>query len=588
MNWLKRLLSFSGRAHLRSDLRCRARLNVEALEGRLVPASVFVVPLNVIPDGAHFHRLADAIVVAGMNGTVTIEPGTTPDNTNVNVNQQGITIQGDPNVSGSILSAYSINVVANGVVLTNMQLANVQFGGGFNATAITKCLINNIVELGSGAGNGGSTITQNVITGAVALNGNTNTSTNDLVANNILSSFAPVILSVSTGAGDVISSNQFFGDGANQVAILAVNTGSAAMPTTVANNTITLIGAGTVGVSVTQQTLFTAVSVVNNAVNTGGQGQGVVVQMNAAGSVRVIVQGNEFHNNAIGVTVRGDGVSSALNVDLGGGLFNSLGGNNFRGFLNTGTTANAAILLLSTPINATLFAQRNMFNAAITPTNVINDRTHGSATGTGNIDVGNALSPPRAFVQALYNELLGRTGSLSELDGWVTIFNQRGQPAVVNGILRSTESLGRIVDTFYLRFLGRNSDSAGRAGWVQFLQRGGTLEAMTTAFVTSTEYINRINVDYVQSLYISILGRTGSQSELAAWNNNIQSLGLVGIANGFSNSTEYRSNFVFSFFVTFLHRVPSPTEVSNIVAMTGDILSLQAFVLNSAEYFNNG
>src|SRR5262249_11113258 len=160
----------------------------------------------------------------------------------------------------------------------------------------------------------------------------------------------------------------------------------------------------------------------------------------------------------------------------------------------------------------------------ITPANVINDHFHGSGTGTGNIDVTNTLSNQRAFVQALYNELLGRTGSLSELDGWVNILNSGGQPAVVNGILRSTESLGRIVDSFYLRFLGRTSDTAGRNGWINFLKNGGTLEAMTTAFVTSTEYINRINVDYVQSLYINILGRTGSQTELAGWNNNIQTL----------------------------------------------------------------
>src|SRR5262249_28869690 len=154
------------------------------------------------------------------------------------------------------------------------------------------------------------------------------------------------------------------------------------------------------------------------------------------------------------------------------------------------------------------------------------------------------LNSQRAFVQALYNEVLGRTGATGELDSWVQVLNTSGNAAVVNGILRSSEGLGRIVDSFYLRFLGRQSDANGRAGWINFLKNGGTIEQMTTAFTTAPEYINHINTDFVQSLYINILGRTGSTTELANWNNNIQTLGLTGIANGFSFSTEYRASNV--------------------------------------------
>jgi len=183
---------------------------------------------------------------------------------------------------------------------------------------------------------------------------------------------------------------------------------------------------------------------------------------------------------------------------------------------------------------------------------------------------------------------LGRTGSLNEINGWVAVLNSQGQNVLASSILRSTEGLGRIVDSFYIRFLGRLGDQNGRAGWIGFLQGGGTLEAMTTAFVTSPEYVNRINTDFVQSLYINILGRTGSQSELAAWNNNIQALGLTGIANGFSFSLEYKNNSIVSFYQQYLHRTPSASEIAPLVNSSMDILSSQQFVLASAEFAQNG
>src|SRR5438876_407890 len=79
----------------------------------------------------------------------------------------------------------------------------------------------------------------------------------------------------------------------------------------------------------------------------------------------------------------------------------------------------------------------------------------------------------------------------------------------------SNEALGRVVDQLYLRFLGRQSDPAGQAGFISFLQHGGTLETVENLFVTSPEYINHINTDFVQSLFLNIIGRPGSAAELA-------------------------------------------------------------------------
>src|SRR5262249_42631501 len=135
----------------------------------------------------------------------------------------------------------------------------------------------------------------------------------------------------------------------------------------------------------------------------------------------------------------------------------------------------------------------------------------------GTIDIGFRLDNKQALVQTLYNQLLGRTGSSAEIDGWGGLFNAQGQAAVVNGSTKSPEALGRIVDQLYLRFLGRESDAGGRAGWIGFLSAGGTLEQVETLFLTSPEYLSHINTEFVQSLYLNILGRAGSAPELALW-----------------------------------------------------------------------
>ena len=107
-------------------------------------------------------------------------------------------------------------------------------------------------------------------------------------------------------------------------------------------------------------------------------------------------------------------------------------------------------------------------------------------------------------------------------------------------------------------------------------------------FLTRPEYIGHINTDYVQSLYINILGRTGHRPELAGWNNRIQQLGLGGIASGFTGSNENRTNSLTSNFQVFLHRNPTAAEVNALVGSGADLLSLEAAVLSLPEYFTNG
>jgi hypothetical protein len=562
----------------------RARPSVEGLETRLAPASAFVVPVSQVVDSTHVHTLAAAVQIAGDNGVVTVEQGASPDAGQVIIGNTGITIQGDPNVPAIILPSENIVFTGENGTLTNLNLGSLQLGitPGNTSTSgnhVSRCVIQSLTENGVQ-----STFTQNAIGQALFL-GNSSISTNgDLIANNTIRRGNLHILNCD---GITVAENTI-----DVGTIVLVDSGKPGAVCTIANNRVNDSGFAPLGlgIEIHQNQGITNVAILNNTITTNGS-EGLLLECSMRSNIFALVQGNDFHSEGIGIEIIGDG-TDAGNVDLGGGSFNgmgsSLGGNDFRSFTAQGTSRSAAIVLRDTASTAVVPAAGNIFHPGTSPAFVIDDGVQGSLTGTGQINAAAKLDDAHAFVQTLYNEVLGRTGLPSELNSWVSVLSTQGQAAVANDILRSGEALGRIVDSFYLRFLGRQADSGGRAGWIGFLQNGGTEEQVESLFLTSPEYVSHINVDYVQSLYINILGRTGSAAELAQWNNNVQSLGLLGIANGFVHSAENRLNMLRSDFQTFLHRTPTDTELMPLVNTSLDLLSLEGVVLSSSEFFANG
>src|SRR5262249_49087441 len=157
----------------------------------------------------------------------------------------------------------------------------------------------------------------------------------------------------------------------------------------------------------------TAVYVANNTISTNG-GYGLKVESDdTSKNLSVLVQGNDFHNNAAGVSIIGDG-SGCGNIDLGGGKFNdslgtSLGGDDFRGFTARGTSTAAAIILTLTDLSTMVPAANNIFSPGVSPGFVVDDGVEGSLTGSGQINAGAKLDDAHAYVRGLYNDVLGRT-----------------------------------------------------------------------------------------------------------------------------------------------------------------------------------
>src|SRR5205823_5568746 len=96
----------------------------------------------------------------------------------------------------------------------------------------------------------------------------------------------------------------------------------------------------------------------------------------------------------------------------------------------------------------------------------------------------------------------------------------------------------RFVQALYLDALGRAGTLAELDSWVVFY---------------STEDQN-----FVEALYQFLLGRTGGDAEAAGWIDATPQLGRQGVALGFLNSTEYRTDHFETYYVFLLHRPSDP------------------------------
>jgi hypothetical protein len=559
----------------------RSRLCLEYLEERTLPASVFVVPLTVPEDATHFHRIADAAAAAGTDGLVTVEPGTDSSGPFPEIHVDGVTIQGDPSVQPSALAAYSLTIgTANHITLTHMHLYQVNFTSGFaRFTTISHCLISGSVQPGASVLPQEVLISQNVFD-----HGNLSVGGDNADVTAVDNVFNQGSLSVFTSAAAVVRGNRFVGDNSGIPPVGILDAGTSAAPVVFQDNEILLSTPGITAILIYGGD--NAVNVLDNRIYTSDLGTAIKINDNSGDFGRVLIQGNDLQGNRVGVSVTTTNPSlSGTDVDLGSSL-GSLGGNDFRGFTSPATSTAAAISF-SVPSMIALSARNNIFSAGVDPNSVISDATHGSQTGAGTIDVGSPLSQAQAFVQTLYNHVLRRTGSMQELIPWTNLLASQGQAAVVTGILHSPESLGRIVDDLYMRLLGRQSDPIGRNNWIGFLASGGSIEQLEDVFLTSPEYIGQ-NANWVQSLYLNVLDRPGTDAEVAAWNNAEPTLGMTGIAVAFTNSAEARAVATVADYRTFLHRTPTAGEVMVITGLPLDLLGIESYLLLSPEYYSNG
>jgi hypothetical protein len=297
------------------------------------------------------------------------------------------------------------------------------------------------------------------------------------------------------------------------------------------------------------------------------------------------VEGNDFYDCFDGVLMQTGQGGSVAGIDLGGGALGSLGGNDFRG-------DTYAIYAFPLAAEGPVSAQMNIFGVA-DPKTVIHDHNNDPTLAT--VVATNPLTGNAAYVETLYLDLLHRTAHLNvanyDATGWVYLLDH-GTPAaaVASAIAHSPEALGVAVDGLYHRFLGRDADPAGRAGMVNYLLAGGTLEGVSQVLLASPDYQSHFHTDtdFVQSLFQNLLHRTGNNAEVGAWVSVLPQLGRAGVAQQFLASPEFRALEVTDDYAWFLRRAPVTAEVSAWVGSGMDLLTMDALFAASPEFQQNG
>jgi hypothetical protein len=203
-----------------------------------------------------------------------------------------------------------------------------------------------------------------------------------------------------------------------------------------------------------------------------------------------------------------------------------------------------------------------------------------------------------AYLQALYQTNLGRSAGQAEINSWEGILGQAGRQVVARGIVFSSEARTRLVQGWYVTYLGRTAVPAAAEvqGWVSLLQSGVSEEVVLSDIIASPEFYNRAQVlvasgapdqRYVAALYSVLLHRTPGPNEVAAWMTVLPSIGYEGAALGFLRSVEYREDTVRAYYSGLLHRTnpPSQSEIDGWALSSLDLGSIRVAIEASYEFY---
>jgi hypothetical protein len=616
--------------------RPRTRLQVESLEERAVLSTYYVVP-GAFDNTTTFDTLAHCLNQANIQAgdVIQIEPGSNPGHiVDGDIpNFKNLTIQGDPAADQtSIPYFYLDDHVSIGTSRQGFTFKHVQFdvtNGTLQFLAdatITDCHVkddfageaievdgpanavitdsyfesdnssskqNNLLRVFPGV-NSHIRITDNqfvALTGTdiTLLNYTGNTGDTDVIAHNTFldNTGSYALLSVqSVGAQSLTIQSNTFTD-SSPVGGVAIEVVPPIQNLQIVDNVISIPTNANSGILVDPGLggASTSMVIANNHIH-AGTGGAIVFRAESPGvTLSAKVEGNDLRDNYDGILMQTGAGGSVAGIDIGGGSLGSKGANDFRG----DTWAITAFPLAA---EGPVQAQNNIFSVA-NPTTVIYD--HNNNSQLASVVATNPLTGNAAYVETLYLDFLHRAGDLNPSDHdaaiWVNLLNT-GTPAaaVASGIARSGEGAGVAVDGLYHRFLGRDADPAGRAGFVSYLEAGGTLEGVSQAMLASPEYQSHFQTagDFVQSLYQNLLHRTASTAEVNAWVGAMAQVGRTGVAQALLSSQEFRNWEVGDDYAQLLLRTPSAAEVNGWASTGLDILTIDALFASSPEFQVNG
>jgi hypothetical protein len=294
-------------------------------------------------------------------------------------------------------------------------------------------------------------------------------------------------------------------------------------------------------------------------------------------------------------------IATSIPFTLGG---SATAGIDFKGVstsplvIPAGTTTGT---ITGTLINHGIYGGTNTKTLTFTLTQATSATNTLSITALGPRPIGLGLSGQEQFVESLYVDELGRSGSVVELFSWVAVLDgPGGQLAVVHGIEQSAEARKFLVQNWYRIFLGRQAGSGEESLWTNKLLAGETEEMVLGQFLsdsTSNEFYQRAQTlissgaadeRFVQALYQTLLHRTASSGEVAGWVGALPQEGRQGVVLGILQSADFRTGLFVAYYEIMLHRQPDSSGLAGWVNSGLDASTVRILLESSSEFFLDG
>jgi hypothetical protein len=198
-----------------------------------------------------------------------------------------------------------------------------------------------------------------------------------------------------------------------------------------------------------------------------------------------------------------------------------------------------------------------------------------------------------AYVESLYRDLLGRGSDTAGTAAWLDeLRNGMTLEKVASAFWFSTERMQRVVDHYYHTYLGRAADPDGRAHWTSEMVGGMTEADLAVTFLTSGEFVARFRDDaaYVDALYQHVLGRSADRTGRDNWVAQLRG----GMARGdfvraMFVSREKQTAIIDAVYEDLLRRDVDPMGLDLYLNLTASALGkrydVASTILASDEYF---
>ncbi len=205
------------------------------------------------------------------------------------------------------------------------------------------------------------------------------------------------------------------------------------------------------------------------------------------------------------------------------------------------------------------------------------------------------------FVSRLFQDVLGRYPSSSELQYWLSVLTSGAtRYQVAYSVVRSQEYDNDLVTSWFGQYLHRAPSAPELSYFAGFLHAGTPDATVLSSLLGSVEfygnaasgqqYVNYAN--YMRSLYSSVLGRTPAASEVQYWTNVLMSgTPMSAVDMSFLTSAEYENDFVNATYQKLLGRSAATSEEQawqQQMQLGATYQFIEAAVASSQEFYQDG